>query len=492
MRHGRLFVWLASAALWLVAIAAPTPSAFAQGCSGDVNGDGVVDAIDLGIVLGDWGTCPGTIESVSPLQGSSLGGTLITISGTTLAGTTAVTVGGAPCTNVTVLSPTKVTAVTPPGRPGPAAIAVTTRSGPILAPMPFTYLQSSITSVVPNMGAYSGGTAITITGTSLAGATSVTVGGVPATNVVAVSDTTVTAVTPPGSLGAVDVTVSSPSGTETASGAFTYVGIVVPSWATLLEAAPDPAVVTDPSLRAAIIASGRAWRVRDNGTNIEMLLVVPGTFNMGCSPSNQNACNADENPVHAVTLTNAFYLGQYEVTQAQWTAAMGSNPSAFQGPNRPVEKVSWNMVQGFLTATGMRLPSEAEWEYACRAGTATAFHSMCQAPNGTSDNALVPNIAWCNANSGLQTHVVGGKEANGLGLHDMSGNVWEWVNDWYSDTYYSVSPAVDPPGPATGDLRVMRGGAFNFNPGDARSSVRFVALPDNAFGFAGFRVARAP
>jgi formylglycine-generating enzyme required for sulfatase activity len=149
-------------------------------------------------------------------------------------------------------------------------------------------------------------------------------------------------------------------------------------WATVLEFAPDPAVVTNGSLRKAIAATGLPWRVRDNGTQIEMLLVPPGTFNMGCSTSTSFSCVTDENPVHAVTLTNAYYIGRYEVTQAQWTARMGSNPSFFQSasaqvpaaqvPNRPVESVSWNTIQGFLSATGLRLPTEAEWEYAYRAG----------------------------------------------------------------------------------------------------------------------------
>jgi len=132
---------------------------------------------------------------------------------------------------------------------------------------------------------------------------------------------------------------------------------VVPSWATLVEAQPDPAVVTDPALRAAITATCLAWRVRDTATQVEMLLVPPGTFQMGCiMGSDQWECYGEEQPVHQVTLTNAFYLGRYEVTQAQWTATMGSNPSYFtfasaevpaaQVPNRPVDTVSWYTIQG--------------------------------------------------------------------------------------------------------------------------------------------------
>jgi formylglycine-generating enzyme required for sulfatase activity len=273
-------------------------------------------------------------------------------------------------------------------------------------------------------------------------------------------------------------------------------------WATVLEQSPDPAIVTSASLRKAIAATDLPWRVRDNTTNIEMLLIPPGTFNMGCSASNQFGCFSGENPVHAVTLTNAFYIGRYEVTQAQWTARMGSNPSLYQSasaqvpaaevPNRPVDRVSWNMIQGFLAVTGMRLPTEAEWEYAYRAGTTTAFHSMPGFPNGTNDDTLVGNIAWFNGNANSQTRPVGGKAANALGLHDMSGNLWEWVNDWYSGTYYASSPSTNPPGPASGTYRVLRGGTWSYGSFDLRSSDRYGGTPGNPSIFGGFRVARAP
>jgi formylglycine-generating enzyme required for sulfatase activity len=275
-------------------------------------------------------------------------------------------------------------------------------------------------------------------------------------------------------------------------------------WATVLESAADPAVVTNGALRKAIAATGLPWRVRDNATQIEMLLVPPGTFNMGCSTSNEFGCQSDEYPVHAVTLTNAFYLGRYEVTQAQWTAKMGSNPSFFQSasaqvpaaqvPNRPVERVAWITIQGFLSATGLRLPTEAEWEYAYRAGTTTAFHSMPGFPNGTNADNQVGNIAWwLGGGTALsQTRPVGGKAANALGLHDMSGNVWEWVNDWYSSTYYALSPAVNPLGPATSASRVLRGGSWYVDTFYLRSSTRGYSAPGSADYGVGFRVARAP
>jgi hypothetical protein len=357
------------------AAVALAPAASAQNCTGDVNGDGVVNGADLGIVLSNWGFCPPSITQVTPLTGSVLGGTVLSITGGGLSEVTAVTVGGAACTQVTVLSPTLVRATTPAGAAGQAAIRVIAPTGTTLAPQPFTYVQQQVASIVPSSGSYTGGTAITITGQYLAGTTGVTVGGVPCTGVVAVSATQVTAVTPAGSVGAVDVVISGTKGTITVPGGFTYQSIVVPAWATLVEAQPDPAVVTDPALRAAIEATGLAWRVRDTATQMEMMLIPPGTFQMGCiMGSNAYGCYSWEQPVHAVTLTNAFYMGRYEVTQSQWVARMGSNPSYFQGSSdsasRPVEQVSWNTIQGYLTATGMRLPTEAEWEYACRAADA--------------------------------------------------------------------------------------------------------------------------
>ena len=266
--------------------------------------------------------------------------------------------------------------------------------------------------------------------------------------------------------------------------------IIVPRWATLLEYLPDPAVVTNPTLRAAIISSGRPWRVLDTATQMEMLLVPPETFTMGCTASNQYGCNSNENPTRSVTLTQAFYLGRYEVTQGQWVAKMGNNPSNFQGAsypnavNRPVEQVSWNTIQGYLSATGMRLPSEAEWEYACRAGTTTSFN------NGSSDDATVGTIAWYFSNSSFETHVVGGKAANVLGLHDMSGNVFEWVNDWYGD--YSSGAQTNPLGPVSGTARVLRGGSWLNITNYMRQSYRLYSAPGSMDYLKGFRVARNP
>ena len=271
--------------------------------------------------------------------------------------------------------------------------------------------------------------------------------------------------------------------------------VITPGWATLVESVPDPAIVTDPVLRQRIAATGWAWRVRDTATQIEMLLVPPGTFQMGCiMGSNLFTCYSTELPVHQVTLTSAFYLGRYELTQAQWQARMGSNPSWFkeasaqvpasQVPNRPVEQVSWTTIQGFLSATGMRLPTEAEWEYAGRAGTQTPFH------NGSTDDGSVGALAWYSANSRSQTLPVGGKSANAFGFHDMLGNVWEWVNDWYGG--YSDSSATNPTGPASATTRVVRGSSWTTGRGYVRSSYRSGGSPFIAFNNVGFRVARNP
>ncbi len=215
---------------------------------------------------------------------------------------------------------------------------------------------------------------------------------------------------------------------------------------------------------------------------------------MGCSASTQYGCGSDESPTHQVTLTQAFYMGRYEVTQAQWTAKMGSNPSYFSGysdsPSRPVERVSWNMIQGFNTATGLRLPTEAEWEYAYRAGTTTAFHSFPGYTSGTNDDTLLGNIAWFNSNSGSETHAVGGKLANGLGLHDMPGNVFEWCQDWYGP--YSSGSVTNPTGPTTGAVRLVRGGGVYSNSYNCRASLRNSTYPVDAYIDVGFRVARNP
>ena len=274
-----------------------------------------------------------------------------------------------------------------------------------------------------------------------------------------------------------------------------------PPWGTVLEWSPNPAVITDASLRTRISETRLPWRVRDNGTSIEMVLIPPGVYTRGCTRSNTFACDASESPTHVVSLTAAFYMGRTEVTQTQWTAKMGLNPSLFQGSSwpsaatRPVEQVSWNDITIFRNATGLRLPTEAEWEYACRAGTLTAFHGWPANPAGTNDDNQLTNIAWfytgsCAAGAQCQTRVVAGKAANGLGLHDMSGNVWEWCQDWFGT--YGSSSQTNPVGPSTGTFRVIRGGGWGVGWDSCRSSTRNGLTPDNRSMYAGFRVARNP
>jgi formylglycine-generating enzyme required for sulfatase activity len=230
---------------------------------------------------------------------------------------------------------------------------------------------------------------------------------------------------------------------------------------------------------------------------MEMLLVPPGTFQMGCIVgSNQHECYPYEQPVHQVTLTNAFYLGRYEVTQAQWMSIMGSNPSFFQSAsaqvpaaqisNRPVERVSWIAVRSYCRSLGGRLPTEAEWEYACRAGTQTPFY------NGSTDDNTLGALAWYSLNSGNQTRPVGGKAANALGFYDMLGNIGEWVNDLYGD--YSSDPQTNPAGPAASGPFVRRGGSWtDGSPGNAvRTSNRDPVSGSNLIATLGFRVARDP
>jgi len=274
---------------------------------------------------------------------------------------------------------------------------------------------------------------------------------------------------------------------------------VGPAWGTVLEMDPDPAVVTNASMRAAILATGLPWRVRDNVTNIELLLVPAGTFQMGCSPSSLYACHGNESPVHTVYITCPYYIGRYEVTQAQWVAVMGSNPSYFSGcPNCPVERVSWNMAQSFLALTDFRLPTEAEWEYACRAGTTTAFHSGPGFPNGTNNDVLAGELAWNWATAcpggypTCSTHSVGQKAANALGLHDMLGNAWEWVNDAYGS--YPSTPQTNPAGPPAfpNSDRTARGGQLSYDTEWVRSSARTYYSTSDTLGIFGFRVARSP
>jgi formylglycine-generating enzyme required for sulfatase activity len=187
--------------------------------------------------------------------------------------------------------------------------------------------------------------------------------------------------------------------------------------------------------------------------------IPPGRFTMGCSPGDEE-CSDREKPAHEVTITEGFWMGKTPVTQEAYERVMGKNPSYFKGPRLPVEQVTWDEAKAYCKAASVRLPSEAEWEYAARAGSAAARYGNLE------------EIAWYDGNSGGKTHEVGQKQANGFDLYDMLGNVWEWVADWYDEKYYGRSPATDPSGPVRGQIRVLRGGSWDFVPRGARAWYR--------------------
>jgi len=256
----------------------------------------------------------------------------------------------------------------------------------------------------------------------------------------------------------------------------------VSTWAEVLEQRPDPKVVTDADLLKRITETKLPWRVRHKGSGIEMLLVPPGTFMMGASPGDTQA-EIDEKPQHQVTISSAFYIGRYEVTQAEWQAVMAANPSQFIGNSLPVDSVSYPAIAIFLKKAGggLTLPTEAQWEYACRAGSTGPTYGE------------LAKIAWYDGNSAGTTHPVGKKLPNALGLYDTLGNVWERCSDWYGD--YFSSPSTNPEGPYFGVpyfYSVSRGGSLDKVSSVCRTSVRYGTEPNCAYYNVGFRAARAP
>jgi sulfatase modifying factor 1 len=209
------------------------------------------------------------------------------------------------------------------------------------------------------------------------------------------------------------------------------------------------------------------------GPNIDMVRVTGGCYQMGDTFGDgvNDVKPVDEKPVHEVCVSD-FFIGKYVVTQAQWVAVMGRNRSRFTGDKRPVEQVSWDDAQAFiaklrqLTGISYRLPTEAEWEYAARSGGRKEKWA------GTSDPNQLKDYAWYEENSDKQTHVVGIKKPNGLGLYDMSGNVWEWCQDRYGDVWYEESDRNNPQGPMTGEYRVVRGGSWNSYANNTRAAAR--------------------
>jgi len=252
-----------------------------------------------------------------------------------------------------------------------------------------------------------------------------------------------------------------------------------------------------------------------NSIGMEFVLIPAGSFRMGtptpsCPQDDpftekneyqecRNSVDSDETPQHKVVISKPFYMGRYEVTQEEWYKIMGSNPSAFKsekvgGNSRrhPVEQISWDDAQEFIRKLNQkegtqkyRLPTEAEWEYAARAGSTGKY---CF---GDSEGQL-GQYAWYESNSGDKTHPVGQKQPNAWGLYDMHGNVLEWVQDWYGKTYYADSPSADPRGPSSGSYRVLRGGKWGDNARNCRSASRYNITPSDWRNNLGFRLVLSP
>ncbi len=250
-----------------------------------------------------------------------------------------------------------------------------------------------------------------------------------------------------------------------------------------------------------VVADMTVGEVRPN-----LVLIRKGSFMMG-SPTTEAGSDPDE-VQHPVTLTTDFWMAESEVTQRQYRSLMGSSPSYFKGDDLPVEQVSWYAAVAYCNAlsakeglqpcyqingttvgwangvkcTGYRLPTEAEWEYAANpaSGSRTVY----------AGSETVDGVAWYGNNSGITTHAVKTRAANGRGLYDQSGNVWEWVWDYYQSNYEAL-PSIDPIGPTTGAARVIRGGAWNNTATNARVAKRNIDTPTNRFNFLGYRIVRS-
>jgi len=224
-----------------------------------------------------------------------------------------------------------------------------------------------------------------------------------------------------------------------------------------------------------------------NGVTFTMVKVKAGKFTMGATSEQGNDAWSNEWPAHKVKLTKDYYIGQTEVTQALWQAVMGSNPSKFKGDNLPVETVSWDDCQKFisklnsLTGSKFRLPTEAEWEYAARGGNKSRGYKY------SGSNSIDDVVWYTKTTNDKGTKPVATKTANELGLYDMSGNVWEWCNDWYED--YSSSAQTDPTGPTSGSYRVWRGGYWGSSARICRVAYRSYYSPSSRYNILGLRLA---
>ncbi len=250
------------------------------------------------------------------------------------------------------------------------------------------------------------------------------------------------------------------------------------------ESAPAPIQRPDPKPNPKPKPKTKKFTV--SGVSFTMVEVRGGTFTMGATAEQGSDALDDEKPAHKVTLPS-YYIGQTEVTQALWQAVMGNNPSYHkENNNYPVENVSWIDVQTFIsklnniTGLNFRLPTEAEWEFAARGGTKSKGYKYSGSNN-------ISYVAWCGDNSGDATHPVGTKAPNELGIYDMSGNVWEWCQDWYGK--YSSQSDYNPAGSGTGSCRVGRGGSAWGNASFCRVSIRESGTPDASDIVLGFRLA---
>ncbi len=239
-------------------------------------------------------------------------------------------------------------------------------------------------------------------------------------------------------------------------------------------------------------ASPAKERILDlgGGVKLELVLIPAGEFLMG-SPASDRQAEDNERPQHRVRITKPFYMGKYKVMQDQWDAMMGSNSSAYRGPKYPVNAVSWDDCQAFIKKLNnkfhgqggtFRLPTEAQWEYACRAGSTTQW--CCG-----DDVSKLGEYAWYEGNAQAAIHPLGLKKPNAWGLYDIHGDLWEWCADTYDRRYYSVSPVDDPAGPSTAGYRVLRGGSWYLGPEYARSARRSWLGPDVGSFLHGFRLA---
>jgi formylglycine-generating enzyme required for sulfatase activity len=242
------------------------------------------------------------------------------------------------------------------------------------------------------------------------------------------------------------------------------------------------AVIMRATMLRFLILLAAAWQIRP----IEFVSIPAGEFMMGCAAGDSD-CRDSEKPAHLVRISRPFQISRFEITQGQWLDVMEKNPSEYEGDNLPVHNISFENIQEFLARMNVRgdgfryrLPTEAEWEYAARAGKTSAY-------GGTLDA-----MAWHDGNAKHEPHAVGTKQGNAWGLHDVSGNVWEWVSDWYDERFYAASSLMDPAGPPEGRQHVVRGGSFSDSAAFARLSSRLGVTPSFGNYDLGFRCVREP